>query len=103
MAEQARLYASTYEGTVVFKPSAQGWTEAGRLPGTEAESVAGSTQHPEQVYVADLHGGLFGTKDAGQSWSKLLDGEVWAVAVDPKDDNVVYAGTEPIHLYRSED
>jgi hypothetical protein len=104
MAEQVRLYASTYDGTKVFKSTAHGWEETGNLPGTEAESVGGSTRHPERVYVADLSGGgLFGTEDAGASWSKLLDGEVWAVAVDPSDDDVIYAGTEPIHLYRSED
>src|SRR5438046_3146372 len=74
MADQVRLYASTYDGVQVFKPSGQGWTEAGHLPGTESESVVGSTRHPEQVYVAD-----------------------------PNDDNVIYAGTQPVHLYRSED
>lgn len=103
MTEQVRLYASTYDGVEVFKSTPQGWAEAGQLPGTESESVAGARRHPERVYVADLHGGLYGTEDAGQHWSKLLDGEVWAVAVDPSDDDVIYAGTEPIHLYRSED
>ena len=82
MTDQARLYASTYDGVQVFKATAGGWAEAGHLPGTESESVAGSIRHPERVYVADLHGGLYGTEDAGQNWSKLLDGEVWAVAVD---------------------
>jgi hypothetical protein len=74
------------------------------LPGVESESVAGGRRHPERVYVADLNGGgLYGTEDAGRSWTKLLDGEVWSVAVDPNDDDVLYAGTGPIHLYRSED
>ncbi len=103
MTENARLYASTYDGTLVFKPTAHGWAQVGEIPGTESESLAGSTQHSERVYVADLQGGLYGTEDAGQHWSKLLAGEVWAVAVDPSDDNVIYAGTQPIHLYRSED
>src|SRR5579862_1147441 len=103
MSENARLYASTYNGTLVFKPTASGWTQVGEAPGTESESLVGSLQHPEQVYVADLHRGLYGTEDGGEHWSQLLEGECWAVAVDPADDNVIYAGTEPIHLYRSED
>ena len=99
MNEPVRLYASTYDGVRVFNCTSGEWAEVGLLPGTESESVAGSTRHPERVYVADLHGGgLFGTEDAGRHWSKLLDGEVWAVAVDPTDDDVLYAGTEPIHL-----
>ncbi|HEY3118643.1 MAG TPA: hypothetical protein VGK54_18020 [Chloroflexota bacterium] len=102
MTEKARLYASTYDGTLVFKPDNGGWKQVGEVPGTESESVGGSLQHPEQVYVADLHRGLFGTEDGGQHWAQLLQGECWAVAVDPTDDNVIYAGTEPIHLYRSE-
>src|SRR5438132_10542400 len=77
MTENARLYASTYDGTMVFKPSATGWEKVGEVPGTESESIAGSTKHPEQVYVADLQHGLFGTEDAGVHWAKLLDGEVW--------------------------
>jgi photosystem II stability/assembly factor-like uncharacterized protein len=48
-------------------------------------------------------GGLYGSDDAGRGWSKLLDGFVRAVALDPSDENVVYAGTEPVGLFRSED
>lgn len=103
MTEHVRLYASTYDDVRVLQSTDAGWTEVGRLEGVESESVAGSRTHPERVYVADMNGGLYGTEDGGKHWAKLLDGEVWAVAVDPNDDNVVYAGTQPVHLYRSED
>jgi photosystem II stability/assembly factor-like uncharacterized protein len=103
MTEQVRLYASTYDGVHVIESTAQGWFQAGLLAGVESESIAGAKHHPERVYVADLNGGLFGTEDAGRTWSKLLDGEVWAVAIDPNNDDVIYAGTQPVHLYCSED
>ncbi len=103
MTEQARLYASTHDGILVLQSTAQGWTEAGRLPGVESKGPAGSTRHPERVYVADQKSGVWGTEDAGKSWTKLMDGSVWSVAVDPNDDDVVYAGTAPVRLYRSED
>jgi hypothetical protein len=70
----------------------------------DAAAVTGGRQHPERVYAGSRYdGGLYGTGDAGRSWSKLLDGYVRAVAVDPTDEDVIYAGTEPVHLYRSED
>ena len=47
--------------------------------------------------------GLYRTNDAGKNWRRVLEGDVRTVAVDPSDDHVVYAGTEPVHLYRSED
>jgi photosystem II stability/assembly factor-like uncharacterized protein len=104
MSEPVRLYAATYDGVHVLQSTAQGWAEFGSgVPDVECESIAGAKNHPERVYVADLNGGLYGTEDAGQHWSKLLDGEVWSVAVDPNDEDVIYAGTQPIHLYRSED
>jgi hypothetical protein len=33
----------------------------------------------------------------------VLEGDVRSVAIDPNYENVVYAGTEPVHSYRSED
>jgi photosystem II stability/assembly factor-like uncharacterized protein len=103
MQDSIRLYAATYDGISVLHPTGAGWAEVGTLPRVESESIAGARRHPERVYVADMNGGLYGTEDAGVHWTKLLDGEVWSVAVDPSDDDVVYAGTAPVHLYRSPD
>ncbi len=101
----ARLYAGTHQGLYMFRSAAGGWSEAGcALTGADPAAVTGGRQHPERVYVGMRHdGGLYGSEDAGEHWSKLLDGYVRAVTVDPTDDDVIYAGTEPVHLYRSED
>src|SRR5581483_11428801 len=71
----------------------------GAIVGAEA----GCRQTPERVFVAVTHDGLYRTDDAGARWRKVLDGDMRAVALDPTGDRVVYAGTDPVHLYRSED
>jgi photosystem II stability/assembly factor-like uncharacterized protein len=102
--EHVRLYTATHEGLCILRSTNSGWEKVGlALPGVVCESLAGSGRHPERVYVAAEHDGLYQTDDAGAHWSKLFDGDIRAVAVDPIDEDVIYAGTEPIHLYRSED
>jgi photosystem II stability/assembly factor-like uncharacterized protein len=65
--------------------------------------LEGSKRHPETVYCCVLHDGVYRTSDAGTSWEHIFEGDARAVAVDPSDDGVVYVGTEPVRLYRSED
>jgi hypothetical protein len=105
MAEGVRLYAGTQHGLFVWRARNGGWDEVYRgFPDGVFDSIAGGRQHPETVYAC-LADGLVRTTDAGLHWSRVLapDGDVRAVAVDPTDDRVVYAGTEPVRLYRSED
>jgi len=104
MAEQVRLYAATRDGVSLLRSTKSGWEQAGLpLPGVTSECFGGGPQHPERVYVAGERNGLMATDDAGKHWSTLLEGDMRAVAVDPTNEDVIYAGTEPIHLYRSED
>ncbi len=71
------------------------------------------------AYVAAAEGGVFRTMDSGQSWDALFDFEsslsMGAVAIDPINRNVIYAGTGEVNpgggslayggagLYRSTD
>jgi hypothetical protein len=104
MSDNVRLYAATKDGVNVLRSTKSGWESVGSpLPGVVSECFAGSQEHPERVYVAASANGLMGTDDAGKHWSPLLEGDMRAVAVDPTNEDVIYAGTEPIHLYRSED
>jgi Sortilin, neurotensin receptor 3, len=64
--------------------------------------LAWSKGHPEIIYCGILHDGLYRTADAGNTWLRIFEGDVRSGAVDPTDDRVVYVGTEPVHLYRSE-
>ena len=65
---------------------------AGRV--TALATVPGS---PNTVYVGSAQGGVWKTVDGGNSWLPLTDGQdtlaIGALAVDPTNVNVVYAGT----------
>ena len=104
MAERVRLYAGTHEGLFVYRSDSGGWTEESRaFEGAIVDSMAGCQTSPECVYAGVTHDGVYRTRDAGEHWERVLDGDVRALMVDPSADEVVYAGTEPVHLYRSED
>ena len=55
------------------------------------------------AYACVTQDGLYASHNGGGSWQLVLPGNVHSVAVDPNDFNVVYAGTEPVGLYRSKD
>jgi len=49
--------------------------------------------------------GVYRSRDSGASWSKAgVDaGEVWTVSVSPHASGTLYAGTQPAHLFKTED
>ncbi len=51
--------------------------------------------------------GLYRSTDNGASWqlleSPMTGMQIWSVAVDPADPNVIYAGTKPPAIFRSSD
>lgn len=104
MAEQLQLYVGTIQG--IFTTSSDGsiWSPPQvTLPEVFSRGVVGGSRRPQRVFVAAGKDGLFRTEDAGRSWKQVLGGHVRAVAIDPSDDDVVYAGTEPVEIYRSAD
>jgi len=104
MAERVRMYAGTQRGMQVLRSTDSGWQQVSEsFQDGVIDSLAGCQQTPERVFAAVIGDGLYRTEDAGAHWSRVLEGDMRAVTVDPTDDNVVYAGTEPVHLYRSED
>jgi hypothetical protein len=55
------------------------------------------------VFAAVAFDGGYRTADGGQHWKKILEGDVRTFTVDPHDERVVYAGSGPVRLWRSED
>ncbi|HEY3118478.1 MAG TPA: hypothetical protein VGK54_17175, partial [Chloroflexota bacterium] len=47
--------------------------------------------------------GVYRTDDAGAHWTRVFEGHIRSVTVDPNDEDVIYAGSEPVSLFRSED
>lgn len=104
MPEAMRLHAGTQEGLFTFRSKGDGWETVNHaFPNAVLDSISGSRAAPERVYAGVAHDGVYRTDDGGAHWKKVFDGDVRSTLVDPTDDKVIYTGTEPIHLYRSED
>ena len=71
--------------------------------GHTLEHLTGSKTRPEIVFAAVAYDGGYRTRDAGTTWEKVLDGDVRTFTIDSHDERVVYAGTGPVRLLRSED
>ncbi len=93
-----------------------------QLVGMQPTCVATDPQRPERVYVGTFGRGLWRSVDAGQSWQPVGDAgvamgpymgdgithpQITSVAVSlterTGDYGIVYVGTEPSAMFRSED
>ena len=66
-------------------------------PGNRTDAVTGVPGDPMTYYSGAASGGIFKTTDGGMHWRPIFDSEpvmsIGALAVDPSDHNVVWAGT----------
>jgi len=102
--EVARLYAATGDAVARLDETHGRWTVELTLRGSGAQCLAIDPADPDTVYAGLREGGVRRTGDGSRSWvdCKLQQGGVFSLAVSPVD-GVVYAGTEPSALYRSDD
>ncbi len=100
----ARLYAATGDGIARLEGSGEAWTAELCLPESGAQCLAVDPSDPDTVYAGLREGGVRRTLDAGSSWvdCALPEPGVFSLAVSAAD-GVVYAGTEPSRLFRSND
>jgi photosystem II stability/assembly factor-like uncharacterized protein len=94
--------------------AAQTWRPMGP-PGGDVRSLAADPADPRRLYLGTSDGHIFGSRDAGESWALLgragyrTDTVLAAILVDPRDSDVLYAGTwtqDPAAgggVFRSED
>jgi len=108
-----RLYAAVWyldpaAGGGVFRSDDGGRTwQADGLAGEAARTVEQDRAKPEEL-IAGTRTGVFRTENSGKTWERISPAgdpelrNVDSVAVDPHDDNVIYAGT--YHLpWKTED
>jgi photosystem II stability/assembly factor-like uncharacterized protein len=74
------------------------WRSIGpAVAGGRVASVAGTPQDDKLYYVGTAGGGVWKSGDGGATWSPVFTDEpvsaIGAVAIDPKNQNVVWAGT----------
>lgn len=94
------IYVGTTRGVYKTTDDGASWTSINAgLTGVDVEDVAVARSDPDRVYSAGA--GLFRSTDGGNNWSHAETGlpvsaPVAAVAVDPGDEDLVYAGI-PTH------
>ncbi|MCB0651289.1 MAG: glycosyl hydrolase [Saprospiraceae bacterium] len=75
---------------------AQQWRCIGPFRGGRSAAVTGVPGKPNLFYMGATGGGVWKTKDGGQSWDNISDGffggSIGAVAVSEYDPNVIYVG-----------
>jgi hypothetical protein len=87
------------------------WQTQQHLAGEHAQCLAADPLQPARLYCGTFGHGLWVSADAGRSWQPAGEGirspQITSVAVSSTERagalGVVYAGTEPSALYRSED
>lgn len=109
MDSPARIFAVTGDAVARFRLDDPKPEFA--LEGYQVRCIAIDPRDPERVYVGTMDNGLRFSTDRGTSWREagpsIDEPRVLSVAVSRSDRrsgvSVVYAGTEPSNLYRSED
>src|SRR6266567_746760 len=99
----------TRAALLIARPAST-WTVAEHLNGRSPVSVAVDTRDPTRVYCGTAGAGLFRSRDSGRHWEPVGPGIdnaiITAVAVGNAEQadgcGIVYAGTEPSAVFRSD-
>src|ERR1700739_3956439 len=86
------------------------WTVDEHLGGRSPGFAAVAPRHPARMYCGTAGAGLFRSHDSGRTWESVAPGiehgTIKAVAVSPAERadgfGIVYAGTEPSAVFRSD-
>jgi photosystem II stability/assembly factor-like uncharacterized protein len=81
---------------------------------TGPRGIAADPRDPDRLYLAvwglhrdngDIDGGIFLSTDGGKSWKNIFDVQqhIYDVTVDPKNPDVLYAGSMSFAVWRSLD
>jgi photosystem II stability/assembly factor-like uncharacterized protein len=116
-ADSATIYAGTSGGLLKSPDGGATWTDTGLGPWVSVLAI--DPADPNTLYAATStwfyhpgFGGLFKSTDAGAHWSSIGDGlealihtgaPITALAMDPVNPDVVYAGTSGNGVFRSPD
>lgn len=105
------MYIAMNEAVAIVRQRNGEWAVDVQMRGTQPQCLAVDSQRPQQVYCGTFDQGLWGSSNTGESWEHVGAGIeqpcVTSVAVSLTERaggyGVVYAGTDPSSLYRSED
>jgi photosystem II stability/assembly factor-like uncharacterized protein len=98
----------TKEGIVVIERAGNGWRIARRM--LEDKHISSILTEPDSglTFAGAFHGSVQVTADQGKTWETrdtgLTERDVYSLAAVRRNGTVrLYAGTEPAHLFRSDD
>lgn len=106
-----KLYLALSEAVAIVSQCHGAWAADVQMVGSQPQCLAMDRQRPQRLYCGTFGQGMWSSDNAGASWEPgsvgLTQQAVTSVAVGPPERaggyGVVYAGTEPSALYRSED
>lgn len=90
---------NTFEGTGIFSSTNGGesWSRIQGFPNAPVPAIVISPLAPDVIYAAVMDVGVYKSVNGGASWSQvnsgLEDDCLYALAIDPTDPDIVYAGT----------
>lgn len=107
-APAAEVLVGTTDGVALVAREGERWIVAQRdLAGCHISAIV---EEPAsgRLFAGVFHGGIRGSADGGRSWERcdatLPEHNVYSLAACARDGQpVLYAGTEPAHLFRSDD
>src|SRR3989304_431457 len=105
------IYLAAGAVLAIVRRRGEGWRVTLALEGSPTQCVAIDPLRPERVNCGTFGRGLWRSEDAGTSWRSAGEGiphaEVMSVAVSRAertgDHGVLWVGTEPSAVFRSED
>ncbi|MFL6353806.1 MAG: WD40/YVTN/BNR-like repeat-containing protein [Bryobacteraceae bacterium] len=88
------------EGAGIFETHDEGesWTTVNDVQDVGVRALAASSSTPSRFVAGSLRGVML-SDDSGKSWKRISDPQnlemqgITAVAIDPKEPNIIYAGT----------
>jgi photosystem II stability/assembly factor-like uncharacterized protein len=105
------LFLAAEKALAIIRERDGEWSVDFQLSGYQPECLALDPLHPERIYCGTSDQGLWQSTNAGATWEPtgagIISKYVTSVAVSAVDQvngaGVVYAGTEPSAIYRSDD
>lgn len=92
-------------GTLYRSANGGDWVPAQGIPQNTGVQALTTDPTRDGVVFAATRAGVFKSVDAGSSFSRLdvpSENEFWSVTIHPDDPDVIFAGTAPVSVYRSD-
>jgi photosystem II stability/assembly factor-like uncharacterized protein len=109
----AYVYVGTKQAFYLSHDGGDHWARrGGNLPFGDFTSVLINPRNPDEIFVGNAYqsgeigGGVYRSNDAGSTWARIDTRDhrlpsqgIWALALDPKDQNTLYVGSHSAGIY----